>query len=227
MTRVLLLLGLALTAQAPGPQTRTDTSADTTFYLVSYVEVMPSSRAMGIAALKQYRDANRGPDGLLRYELFEQVGRPAHFSMVEAWRDQAAFDARAAAARKPLTDALQPLRVSDVDQRPYKALALGAAPPAPNGRAISVITHVDVSPDPRVAMLLRRLAEASRQDKGNIRFDIVQHTMRANHFTVIETWQDEKALDAHIAAAHTRQYRDELGPFLGSPLDERVFKAIE
>jgi hypothetical protein len=34
-------------------------------------------------------------------------------------------------------------------------------------------------------------------------------------------------LDAHAAAAHTRQYRDELQPMTGSPLDERVYKVVE
>ena len=29
------------------------------------------------------------------------------------------------------------------------------------------------------------------------------------------------------AAAHTRQYRDAIQPMTGSPLDERVYKAIE
>ena len=33
--------------------------------------------------------------------------------------------------------------------------------------------------------------------------------MRANHFTVVEAWQNQKALDDHAAAAHTRQYRDD------------------
>ena len=47
----------------------------------------------------------------------------------------------------------------------------------------------------------------------------------ANHFTVIETWRDQAALDAHVAAAHTKQYRDDVLPLTGSPLDERVFKA--
>jgi quinol monooxygenase YgiN len=83
-----------------------------------------------------------------------------------------------------------------------------------------------VTPDQKVPPLLKRLAEMSRQDEGNIRFDVLQHTMRANHFTVIETWQTEKALDAHVAAAHTRQYRDEVQPMTGSPLDERVYKAV-
>jgi quinol monooxygenase YgiN len=227
MTRLLLLFSLALSVQGPSPQTRADAPVDPTFYAVSYVEVMPSSTTKAIAALKQYRDASRQQDGYVRYELFEQVGRPGHFAIVETWRNQSAFDARAAATRKPLLDALQPMRVSDYDQRPYKTLTVGSAPPAANSRMISVVTHVDVSQDPRVPMMLRRLAETSRQEEGNLRFDVMQHTMRANHFTIIETWQNQKALDAHIAAVHTKQYRDELAPMTGSPLDERVFKAVE
>jgi quinol monooxygenase YgiN len=75
--------------------------------------------------------------------------------------------------------------------------------------------------------MLKRLAEASRPEQGNLRFDVLQHTMRANHFTVIETWRDQKAFDAHVAAAHTKQYRDELQPMTGSPLDERVYQVVD
>jgi quinol monooxygenase YgiN len=78
-----------------------------------------------------------------------------------------------------------------------------------------------------VAPLLRRLAETSRQEAGNFRLDVLQHTMRANHFTVIEGWRNPQDLDKHVSAAHTRQYRDELQPMTGSPLDERVYIAIE
>jgi quinol monooxygenase YgiN len=49
--------------------------------------------------------------------------------------------------------------------------------------------------------------------------------MRGNHFTVIETWRDQAALDAHATAPHTKKYRDEVLPLTGSPLDERAFKA--
>jgi quinol monooxygenase YgiN len=92
---------------------------------------------------------------------------------------------------------------------------------------VIVIAHVDVAPNPQVAVMLKDLAEASRKEPGNVRFDVVQHTMRANHFTVVEVWRDQKALDAHVAAPHTRQYRDTLQPMTGSPLDERVYKSID
>jgi quinol monooxygenase YgiN len=78
-----------------------------------------------------------------------------------------------------------------------------------------------------VPVILRRLADASRKEPGNLRFDVVQHTMRANHFTVVEAWRDQQALEAHVAAAHTKQYRDELQPLTGSPLDERVYAMIQ
>ena len=199
---------------------------DPTVYAVSYVEAMASAVPAATAALRQYREANRTRDGFIRFDMFEQAGRPGHFAVVEVWRDQAAFDARAA-SQKTLVDALGPVRVSGYDQRPYKTLSVGPAAPPANSRAVSVVSHVDVTPDPRVAVMLRRLAEASRMEEGNLRFDIVQHTMRANHFTVVETWRDQNAFDAHIAAAHTRQYRDEVQPFTGSPLDERTYRAVE
>jgi quinol monooxygenase YgiN len=186
---------------------------------------MASSQKQAITALKQYRDATQKEDGNVRVDIFEQVGRPGHFAIVEAWRDQKTLDGRAS-AQKQLLSALEPIRVSGYDQRPYKTLTVGPVPP-PNSRAVSVVSHVDVTPDPRVAEMLKRLAEASRKEEGNTRFDVMQHTMRANHFTVVETWRNQKAFDAHVAAAHTRQYRDELQPLTGSPLDERVYTAVE
>ncbi len=226
MTRVLvLLLGAVMVSSGAGAQSAAGTPADTAAYAVSYVEVMAASKAPAIAALKQYREACRKSDGYLHVELFEQVGRPGHFAIVETWRDQKALDAHGP-AQKQLLDALEPIRVSGYDERPYKTLTVGIVP-APNSRAVSVVSHVDVTPDPRVAEMLKRLAEASRKEDGSVRFDVIQHTMRANHFTVVETWQNQKAFDAHLAAAHTKQYRDELQPLTGSPLDERVYTAIE
>jgi quinol monooxygenase YgiN len=148
----------------------------------------------------------------------------------EIWRDQPAFDGRDAAIQKTLLAALEPIRVAGYDQRPYKTLTLGNGSAKPDSQAVYVISHVDVAPNlpgPPPGPLLRTLAEASRKEPGNVRFDVVQHTMRANHYTVVEGWRNLQAFDAHVAAPHTKQYRDALQPMTGSPLDERVFKAIE
>jgi quinol monooxygenase YgiN len=199
-------------------------------YAVTYVDVLPASRGSAVAALKQYRDASRKDAGFGRIELFEQIGRPGHLVAIEAWTDQKAADAHGlTAATKQLLNTLEPIRSSGYDQRPYKPLTIAAAAASATNQTVYVITHVDTVPSPQNDSpgLLRRLAEESRRDAGNVRFDVVQHTMRANHFTIIEGWQSQNALDAHAAAAHTRQYRDTLQPMAGGPLDERLYKPLE
>ena len=224
----MLLVGAVLMPSVLFGQTPASAPPDSVFYAVSYVETRAPATTAARAALEQYRDASRRQDGLVRVECFEQIGRPGHFAVVETWRDQKAFDARDAAAQKQLLGALQPIRVSDYDQRPYKTLTTAPGSASAGGRqAVYVVAHVDVTQSPQVPLMLRRLAEASRQEAGNLRFDVLQHMTRANHFTVIEGWRSQEALDSHAAAAHTRQYRDELQPMTGSPLDERVYTPVE
>ena len=227
-----LLVSALLLVASPGQQASSTPStaapADARFYAVAYVETMASAAAKAAALLKQYRDVSAKQDGFISIEIFEQIGRPGHFAVFEVWRDQTAFDARDASAHKQLRDALQPIRVSDYDQRPYKTISLdGRRGNRLQAAHVVVVTHVDVAPNPQVAVMLKDLAEASRKEPGSVRFDVVQHTMRANHFTVVEAWRDQKALDAHVAAPHTRQYRDTLQPMTGSPLDERVYHSID
>ena len=227
-----LLVSALLLVARPGQQASAPVPTDTRVYAVAYVEAMASSSPKAIALLRQYREASTKHDGFVSIESFEQIGRPGHFAVFEVWRDQKAFDARDASALKALRDALQPIRVSDYDQRPYKTISLDERRGGDRGGRLQashivVIAHVDVAPNPQVAVMLKDLAETSRKEAGSVRMDVVQHAMRANHFTVVEVWRDQKALDAHVAAPHTRQYRDTLQPMTGSPLDERVYRAID
>jgi quinol monooxygenase YgiN len=220
----ILLMATAARAQS-GPQTPPPGPR----FAVAYVEVAPSARNTLIAAVKTYRDASRREDGFERIELFAQPERSGHFVVVETWRDSQAFAAHAAAPHvKQFRDSLEAIRVSGYDERPYRELSV--APPSaavPRG-AVHVVAHVDIGGQQANApALLRQLAEESRKEPGCIRVDVLQHAMRANHYTVVETWASRAAHEAHAAAAHTRRYRDTLQPISGSPLDERVVQAIE
>lgn len=222
MRRLLLLLisTVFLGAQAP---------PDSAAYSVAYVDILPASRTAAITAIKEYRDASRKDGGFQRIEFFEQAGRPAHFCIIETWASSKDLDTHAASANaKAFRNKIDSVRLSDYDQRPYKTLSLGTAHNDRRRRSTFVITHVDIGAQGTSATdLLRKLAEDSRKEEGNMRFDVLQHAMRANHFTVIEEWQTMKAVEAHAAAAHTREYRNNLGPISGSPLDERIYKAVE
>jgi quinol monooxygenase YgiN len=221
-----VLAALALGATG----SRAQAPVEAPFYAVAYVDAVPAARQKLIAALRAYRDASRKDQGYVRFDLLEQIGWAGHFAIVETWSDRNAFDAHAMAAHaKQFRDAIQPVRVSGYDERPYKALAAATTPAIANGEAVHVVAHVDIGPggQANAPALLTGLAEASRKEPGNLRFDVLQHAMRGNHFTVVETWRNQQALEAHVAAAHTRRYRDTLQPVSGSPLDERLYKAVE
>jgi quinol monooxygenase YgiN len=198
-------------------------------YSVAYVDIASASRTEAINAIKQYRDASRKDDGFQRIEFFEQAGRPAHFCIIETWADNKAIDAHAASASvRDFRAKIDSMRLSDYDQRPYKTLSMGTAHNDGSSRNTFVITHVDIGGQgTNAADLLRKLAETSRKEEGNFRFDVLQHAMRANHFTVIEGWQTAKTAEKHASATHTKEYRNLLAPIAGGPLDERLYKVVE
>jgi quinol monooxygenase YgiN len=202
---------------------------DATAYSVAYVDIALASRTAAITAMKQYRDTSRKDDGFQRIELFEQAGRPAHFCIVEIWANNRDLDTHTASAHaRDFRTRIDSMRLSDYDQRPYKTLSVGAAHNDGNSRNTFVISHVDIGGQgTNAGDLLRKLAEASRKEEGNLRFDVLQHAMRANHFTVIEEWQTAKAVEKHASATHTKEYRNSLAPIAGSPLDERLYKLVE
>ena len=204
-------------------------SSDDVRQAVGYVDVRPSATDEAIAAFRRYRDAVAQEAGFVGFDLVEQIGRRGHFVAIDVWRDQVAYDAhQAEASLARLQEALQPLRTSGYDRRPYRALSVGSSRPS-GSEAIYVVTHVDIGGGAKVdaAGMLRALAAASRAEPGCLRFDVTQHAMRANHFTIVEAWENERALEGHAAAPHTRKFRDDVQPATGSPLDERIYRRVE
>jgi quinol monooxygenase YgiN len=184
---------------------------------------------MSLALLKQYRDDSRREEGSLHIDLLEQTGKPGHFVLVEAWRDQSTSDRHDSSARtKTFFDRLKPMLLSPLDTRPYKSLSVGITSRVTPAAAIYVVSHVDTVPEAasKSPLVLTQLAAASRQEKDNLRFDVLQHSTRGNHFTVIEVWASGKSAEAHAGAAHTMKYRDDVQPLIGSPLDERSYRAV-
>ena len=225
--RIFLLATTFVSVSNLSAQNRTLLATDPLVYEVSYIEVAPAARSMAITAVKQYCDAGRKEDGYGSCDLVEQTGRGSHFVVLERWADEKRSDAHAAAeSTKQFLNKLKPVRLG-LDQQAYRTVSTAAAPLL-NDRATVVVTHVDTAGNQVDApALLRRFAEASRKETGNLRFDVLQNAKRLNHFTIVEIWQTQEAVDAHAVAAHTREYRDTIQPVLGSPLDERLFKLLK
>lgn len=94
---------------------------------------------------------------------------------------------------------------------------------------IYVVTHVDIIPPQKDAgtKLVQQYVVDTRKDSGVVRIEAGAEISRGNHISLVEVWQSRKAFDEHVAAAHTRQFRQQIDPMLGSPYDERLHQNLE
>jgi quinol monooxygenase YgiN len=213
--------GLAQNEPAPGPA-----------YLVTYIEVAPGASGKALGLLRTVRAASRKAEGVVRFDTFQRRERPNHFAMIEMWKDAASRDANLAAAHtRKFREAIQPLLVAGWDERPHAGLDVGPANAAAGakGPTVFTVTHVDFIPpkkDEGIAAM-RAIADPSRQEAGNLRYDILQQSSRPNHLTLVEAWRDQKALEAHEAAAHTVKFRDVSTPMSGALFDQRLYRAVD
>lgn len=216
----------------PEPQTiqHIDKVGEAAVYAVSYFEVMPSAAGEAAALLRQCGEASRTAAGHVRLEALRQRDRPDHFATVEVWTDQKAFEAHATAAHtRQWHERLRPLLVSPFDERLHTGLVIDATQGIRATGAVYIVTHADAIPPAKddAMAALRRLAEASRHDSGNVRFEVFQQRSRQNHFTIVEIWQDQKSFESHVMAGHTRQFREAFQPMSGSLYDERLYQALD
>ena len=198
-------------------------------YAVVYFEVAPTEAAQAATAAQQYAEASRKEDGNLAFEMFQEIGRPSRFAVVEVWRDKKAAEAHGkAAAATALGQKLQPAMIDGFGVRQHGGFEVASPKGQVPSGAVYVLTHVDVFPTfkDQAAALVKAQAEAARKDEGNLRYDVLQWDGHANHFTLVEAWRDRKAFDASAAASHTKQFRQKLMPLEGALYDERLYQAV-
>jgi quinol monooxygenase YgiN len=66
--------------------------------------------------------------------------------------------------------------------------------------------------------VLQEFAAKSQKDPGNVRFELLVQDGCLNHFTIVEIWQTREAFEAHSSAEHTKRFREEIQPVMGSLL---------
>jgi quinol monooxygenase YgiN len=206
-------------------------------YIVTYIETAPAMAGQAAQIVDHYASAGRDAAGNVRFEALQRIGRPNQFACVSVWKDQEAAQTYAASeVAKQFHDKLQPLLSAPVDERPYtglEGLSTGTIGPTTSARdhkgAVFVVTHVDLIPPKKDEGLaaLKEVSRPSRAEPGNLRYEILQQNSRPNHFTLVETWRNREAFEAHEVAAHTRKLRDLLLPLQGALYDERLYSAVD
>ena len=226
MRYVLSTVGVLLSLSLAGSPLMLSAQGDATLYIVTYLEVAPASQSQVATMLKQFADASRA-EGAMRYEVLQRTTESNQFVLLEIWKDQQALDTHTGAAHtKRFREQVAPLLLGSIDER----LCVGTVvAPLREGRGtVYTVTHIDVPGTSRDAALrsMEQVIDRSRNDPGNVRFDLVHQKNRTNHFTAIEAWADQKSGDAHELAQHTRTFRREITPLLGALYDQRWYRPL-
>jgi len=215
---VSLMLGFAQTGYA---------QMNDVAYIITYIEVSPAATEQTVDLLVAHGEASRHEDGNSLFQALQRIGRPNHFALIETWENAEAQAAHADAAHtKAFRASLEPVLYSPYDERRHSQVEVAHSDTADD--AIYGLTHVDVIPtglDTGVGYL-QTLIAASRQDIGNLRFDVLAQDSRRNHMTLVESWNNADAQAAHSDTAHAQDFRAAMLPLSGSLYDERLYKAL-
>jgi quinol monooxygenase YgiN len=91
--------------------------------VVTHVDVPGTFKDATVPLLQQLGEASRKDAGNLRFEVQQQGNRPNHFTVVELWADQKAYEAHVNAGHtRQFRDKLGPMVGALYDERLYKAL---------------------------------------------------------------------------------------------------------
>jgi quinol monooxygenase YgiN len=223
-------LGAALVLGLSANSTARAQAASDAIYGVTTLDVSPGATAQGVFLLKQYRDAALKQAGNQGVDLLQEMDWPNRFIIYEAWKDQAAYDGNEKAAHTAeLRDKLKAIANSPYDRRNYSVISVGPAGAATGADAVYMQLHLDVFPPGIEATLAaeKQVAEAMRRVEGTLRYDVVRSVKPpTSHTTVLAAWQNRKAFDDYEMSAYGRQFRNTVGPLLGSPFDDRLYTPI-
>ena len=91
-----------------------------------------------------------------------------------------------------------------------------------------VHVHVHVTSDDVEAFLdeCRRNSEASLQEPGVRRFDVLQDEGDPAHVVLSEVYVDQAAADAHKQTAHYARWRDAVAGMMAQPRSSTRFTAV-
>jgi quinol monooxygenase YgiN len=223
-------LGLALLLAIARVSVGHAQTGDGAIYSVTSIDVPPSATSQGIALLKRYKDAALKQPGNRGVDLLQQVGWPNRFVIYETWKDKSAYEANEKAShRTEFCNTLTSISNAPCDLHAYFVVSVGPARASAGANPIYMMLHLDVFPNQLQTgfEIAKQVAEAARKGEGNLRYDVVSEiSTPLNYITVFAAWQNRRAFDNYEMSSYARQFRNKVGPLLGSPFDDRLYTAI-
>lgn len=84
---------------------------------------------------------------------------------------------------------------------------------------LATLVFVDVKPEcvEAFAKISAYNHDHSRQEPGNVRFDVLQSNTDPTQFVLYEVYADEEAAAAHKKTEHYLKWREEVAPYMNTP----------
>jgi quinol monooxygenase YgiN len=196
-------------------------------YRLAYLDVQGSDTTEAESILKAYGSGVVTQPGNIGLELMQRVFRSNQFVVLETWKDQESYqDFTNSPTYQAYLSSIKPYLTAGYAE--YRQTALDVATSERQGE-ITLVTHVDIMP-PRKEQgttLLVDYAGKFRKAEGNTAYNLIVQPGRLNHITVVESWANLAAYQAHSETPDFKAYRHALQPLMGSLYDERLYKLLD
>jgi quinol monooxygenase YgiN len=123
--QAVVIISLVLSGSPSWAQAPSSPPASVPLVDVIHIDVIPQFTNQAILLLRTYRRDSLSDNGSKRIDILQQVGRPNHFTVIEEWESQSAYDKHVGAAHtlRFRTD-LAPMLGAPFDERPHLFIEL-------------------------------------------------------------------------------------------------------
>ncbi|MDM8362274.1 putative quinol monooxygenase [Bacillus thuringiensis] len=88
---------------------------------------------------------------------------------------------------------------------------------------IHAIFQVDPAKQQAFLEEIQPLLHGSREESGNISYDLYKDTEKDSVYTMVEVWKDEAAVASHNTSEHFTSFVSKAPQFLTAPLNIKVY----
>ncbi|KLV23247.1 monooxygenase [Niallia circulans] len=88
---------------------------------------------------------------------------------------------------------------------------------------IHAVMQIDSTKQQSFLEEIETLMRASRQESGNISYNLYKDIEKNHTFTMVEVWQDAAAVESHNTSEHFTSFVAKASNFLVAPLDIKAY----
>ena len=172
--------------------------------VVAHFAAKPGKEAALQELLRSLIEPTRKEAGCLRYELNQEIEKPAAFTFAEKFTNREAFDVH---SKSPYVKSLGERSAELIESRQVRLHRelLPAAPQASkihartDGAEVIVIAHFTAKPgkEEELSTFLQGLVEPTRREPGCARYELNQDLDDPATFSFVETFVDQQSFEAH------------------------------